>query len=64
VPLELTPDAFQQIAHLTPLAWVVEGFKDIIVRGQGIEEMGQAVLILLAYTVVLISLAVWRFRFE
>jgi ABC-2 type transport system permease protein len=64
VPLEITPEAFQNVARFTPLSWVVEGLKDIIVRGQGVEAIIPSVLVLLAYTAVLLALAVWRFRFE
>jgi ABC-2 type transport system permease protein len=62
VPLEFTPESFQRIAYLTPLAWVMDGYKDILVRGQGVEALGTAVLILLGYTVLLLALAVWRFH--
>jgi ABC-2 type transport system permease protein len=64
VPLEITPEAFQSVARFTPLSWVVEGLKDIIVRGQGVEAIVPAVLVLLAYTAVLLALAVWRFRID
>ena len=64
VPLEITPETFQKIAYFTPLAWVVEGFKDITVRGQGIQAIIPAALVLSAYTAVLFALAAWRFRFE
>ena len=64
VPLEFTPDSFQRVAYLTPLAWVMDGYKDILVRGQGLEAVGTAVLILLGYAGVLFGLAAWRFRFD
>jgi ABC-2 type transport system permease protein len=64
VPLEFTPENFQKIARLTPLAWVIDGFQDIIIRGQGLETVWVAGAALLAYSMVLIALALWRFRFE
>ncbi len=64
VPLEFTPEGFQQIARLTPLAWVIDGFQDIIIRGQGLETVWVAGVALLVYSVVLIALALWRFQFE
>lgn len=64
VPLEFTPPAFQQIARLTPLAWLMDGMKDIIIRGQGVEAVWPAAAVLLGYAGVLLILAVWRFRFE
>lgn len=64
VPLEFTPAAFQQVARLTPLAWSMAGLQDIIVRGQGLPAVLPAVAVLLAYSLALLILAVWRFRFE
>jgi ABC-2 type transport system permease protein len=64
VPMEFTPQNFQRVAMLTPLAWVMDGYKDILVRGQGLEGISLALLALLLYTAVLLGLAVWRFRFD
>lgn len=64
MPLEFTPETFQKIAYLTPIAWTVDGFKDIIVRGLGIEAVLTGTAVLLGYAVVVFGLAVWRFRFE
>ncbi len=64
VPLEITPEAFQQIARLTPLAFVVDGFQDIIIRGLGFQEVLLNILILLLYAVILFIFAAWRFRYE
>jgi len=64
VPLEFTPETYQRIAFLTPVAWMMDGYKDILVRGQGVEAVSPALLALLAYAAVLLALAVWRFRFD
>lgn len=62
VPLEVTPLSFQRVAFLTPLAWVLDGYKDILVRGQGVGALGTAVMVLLGYTAVLLAVAGWRMR--
>lgn len=64
VPLEFTPEGFQQIARLTPLAWTMSGLQDVIVRGQGVAAVLPATGVLLAYALLLFALAAWRFRFE
>lgn len=64
MPLEFTPLSVQRIAHLTPIAWMMDGFKDITVRGQGLEAVLPAAGVLLIYAVVAWALAAWRFRFE
>lgn len=63
-PLEAAGDTFSAIGHLTPAAWAMDGFQNIVVRGLGVQSILVPAGILLAYTVVLFGLAVWRFRFE
>lgn len=64
VPLEITPIGFQRIARLTPVAWVMEGFQDIVIRGQGLEAVWLAAVVLSGYALVLFAIAVWQFRYE
>ncbi len=64
VPLEITPENFQRIARLTPVAWIIDGFQDIIIRGQGLEAVWLSAVVLLGYATVLVVLAIWRFRFD
>jgi len=64
MPLEFTGETFQAIGHLLPSAWAMDGFENIVVRGLGLESVWLPVGIMLAYGVVLLILAAWRFRFE
>ena len=64
MPLEFTSSTFQMVGHPTPTAWIIDGFKDIIIRGQGIDSVLPSLGVLLAYATVLFGLAVWRFRSE
>jgi ABC-2 type transport system permease protein len=64
VPLEVTGAAFQAVGHLSPVAWAMDGFKDILLRGGGMELVWLPALALLGYTGVFFGFAVWRFRFE
>ncbi len=64
VPLEFTPETVQLIGHLSPVAWVMDGFKGILIRGAGLREVLLPVAVLLSFTVVCFGLAVWRFRSE
>jgi ABC-2 type transport system permease protein len=61
VPLEVTGATFQTIAHLTPLAWAMDGFQNILLRGQGLEAVRLPAAILLGYTLLFLLLAAWRF---
>jgi len=64
MPLEFTGETFQKIAYLTPLAWAMDGFKDITVRGQGLEAVILPTIVLLAFAAVCFGFSAWRFKFE
>jgi len=64
MPLEFTSRTFSTIGHLTPTAWAIDGFKNIIIRGQGLESVLMPAAILLAWTLLFLMLSVWRFRPE
>jgi ABC-2 type transport system permease protein len=64
VPLEATAPTFQLIGHLTPVAWALDGFKDILVRGLGLAAVALPAAALLGYAVLFCGLAVWKFKFE
>lgn len=63
-PLEFTGRAFSLVGHLTPGAWAMDGFQNIIVRGLGPNSIGLPAGVLLVYAAAFFGLAVWRFRFE
>jgi ABC-2 type transport system permease protein len=64
VPLEVMPAGFQEFARLTPLAWVMTGFQDILIRGQGLETVWLPALALAGYAALFFILGMWRFRVE
>jgi ABC-2 type transport system permease protein len=62
VPLEVTGPAFQAVGHLSPVAWGMDGFENIIARGLGFESVLIPAAALLGYATFFFLLAVWRFR--
>jgi ABC-2 type transport system permease protein len=62
VPLEVTGPAFQAIGHLSPVAWGMDGFENIIARGLGLESVLLPSLALVGYAALFFVLAVLRFR--
>jgi ABC-2 type transport system permease protein len=64
MPLEFTGEAFQKVAYLTPLAWSMTAFKNIIERGQGLEAVLIPVAVIAGFALVAFGLASWRFKFE
>jgi ABC-2 type transport system permease protein len=62
VPLEVTGSTFQAIGHLSPVAWAMDGFKDILLRGLGWRAVLVPAAALLAYGALFFALAAWRFQ--
>ncbi len=62
VPLEVTGPAFRAVGHLSPVAWGLDGFENIIARGLGFESVLLPAAALLGYAALFFLLAVWRFR--
>lgn len=63
-PLEITGKAFSAVGHLTPTAWAMDGFQNIILRGQGLDSMWLSIVVILAYAGLCFILALWRFKYE
>lgn len=63
-PLEIAGKTFAAIGHVTPTAWAMDGFQNIVLRGQGLTSTLLPAGILLGYAVAFFGLAIWRFRFE
>lgn len=61
VPLEFTGEVFKTIGHLTPVAWGMDGFKNIIARGLGFDSVLIPALALSGYAILFFGLAAWRF---
>ena len=62
VPLEYTGAAFQAIGHVSPVAWAMDGFKNIVARGLGFSSVLLPAAALIGYALVFFGLALWRFQ--
>jgi ABC-2 type transport system permease protein len=62
LPLELFSPTMQRIAHITPHAWALDGFAELVRRGGGVADILPELGVLAAYAVVLFALASWRLR--
>jgi len=60
VPLEVTGETFQAIGHLSPVAWAMDGFKNVVVRGFGFNSVLLPAGALVLYAAVFFILAAWR----
>lgn len=63
-PLEIVPEAMRIIGHISPIAWAMDGFHELIYYGGGIVQILPMVGVLLAMAVVFFAVGVSRFRFD
>jgi ABC-2 type transport system permease protein len=63
-PLDVTGPAFNTIGHLTPGAWAMDGFQNIVIRGLGFDSVLLPAAIVAGYAVLVFAIALWRFRSE
>ena len=62
--LELMPASMQKIGHFSPVAWIMDGFKGILIRGWGLNEVLLPAGVLLLFAAACLGFSVWKFRFE
>jgi ABC-2 type transport system permease protein len=62
MPLEFFSATMRSVAHLTPHAWAVEGFAELIRRDAGLLDVAPHLGVLLSAAAVLFWVASWRLR--
>lgn len=62
VPLEIFSPTMRTVAHITPHAWALDAFSELIRNDGGFGDILNELAVLVAFAVVLVSLATWRFR--
>ncbi len=62
LPVELFSPTMQKIAHITPHAWALDGFAELVRRNGTVVDILPQLGVLTAYAVVLLMLASWRLR--
>jgi len=61
-PLEVAGKAFGVVGRMTPAAWAMTGFQNILIRGQGLAAVWLPSAVMLAFAAGFFALAVWGFR--
>ena len=64
VPRFTMPDWLRTVGLITPHAWALDAYQDLLVRGYGLLEVVPKVGVLAAFALVFFTIGVWRFRFE
>jgi ABC-2 type transport system permease protein len=62
VPLEIFPDTMRQIAHITPHAWAIDGYSELIRLSGTALDIVRELGVLLAMGAALLALSTWQFR--
>lgn len=62
-PLEIVPQFMQRIGYLSPVAWAMSAFHDLLFYGGGFAAILPELSVLLVATVVLFGVGIWRFHY-
>jgi ABC-2 type transport system permease protein len=62
VPFEVFPDGLRTFAHITPHAWAVDAFTEVVQRGGGLGQIGTELGVLVAYGLGLLTAATIMLR--
>jgi ABC-2 type transport system permease protein len=62
--LEFMPASMQTIGHFSPVAWIMDGFKGILIRGWGLEQVLLPAGVLMLFAAACLGFSLWKFRFE
>ncbi len=62
VPLDVTGAAFRTVGHVSPVAWAIDGFKNIAIRGLSFNSVLVPAAALFGYAVLFFILSAWRFN--
>jgi ABC-2 type transport system permease protein len=61
-PLEIVPPIMRTIGHVTPHAWAMDGWTDVVFGGAGIADIAGPLAVLAGFALVLGTLATRRLR--
>jgi ABC-2 type transport system permease protein len=61
-PLDLFSPTMQRVAHITPHAWALDGYAELVRRGGNVVDIIPELGVLAAYAAGLLLLATWRLR--
>lgn len=64
VPLFIMPDIMQKIALITPHAWALNGYQNLLVRGMSFGEVLPNISALFLFGLFFIVISIWRIKFS
>ena len=63
-PLEIVPEFMQTIGHISPVAWAMDAFHDLILYNGGLRDVLPEIGVLLAAAAVLFVIGIRSFKYE
>ena len=63
-PLEIVPEFMQTLGHLSPVAWAMDAFHDLILYNGGFGDVLPEIGVLLAAAAVLFAIGIRSFKYE
>jgi len=64
VPRYIMPDFMQTIGLISPHAWALTAYQDVLVRGYGAAQVMPEVVTLMGFAAVFFGVSLWRFRWD
>jgi len=64
VPRYIMPDFMQTIGLISPHAWALTAYQDVLVRGYDVARILPEVAALMGFAVVFFGVALWRFKWD
>jgi ABC-2 type transport system permease protein len=64
VPRYIMPDFMQTTGLISPHAWALTAYQDVLVRGYGVTRILPEVAVLMGFAVVFFGVALWRFKWD
>jgi ABC-2 type transport system permease protein len=64
VPRSVMPDSMKALGLLTPHAWALGAYQQVLVNGRGLVDVAAPIAVLLVFALVFFGVAVARFRWE
>jgi ABC-2 type transport system permease protein len=61
-PVESMPEWAQKVNYINPLAYFMRVIRMIMLKGSGLHDILKEILSLSVYAIVILSLAIWRYR--
>lgn len=61
-PLEITGEAFSRVAHFLPVAWILDSFRGISLRGWSVADVLMPLAVAWGYSVIFFGIAARRLR--